>query len=211
MKDWGDVIGMTAMPTTGIAATAIFCLIFAWNEYAFAVLLTSGTAQTAPPFIPTILAVGGGIDWPAVAAGVAAFMAVKALGIYGVARVFGADHREALQRSALFAQGYIGRYSAHSTGTAIDLSFRRADGSGDDLRSGGGGTSRRPRAGRRPDARQGHHGEAGLLSMAERHGQREAVKQQRSVGQSGEHVGVRRVLQLPVSGRVRSTRAPAAP
>ena len=40
-----------------------------------------------------------------VAAGVAAFMAVKALGIYGVARAFGADHREALQRSALFAQG----------------------------------------------------------------------------------------------------------
>ena len=33
---------------TGIASTAIFCLIFAWNEYAFAVLLTSGTAQTAP-------------------------------------------------------------------------------------------------------------------------------------------------------------------
>ena len=28
--------------TTGIAATAIFCLIFAWNEYAFALLLTSG-------------------------------------------------------------------------------------------------------------------------------------------------------------------------
>ena len=32
--------------TTGIAATAIFCLIFSWNEYAFALLLTSGTAQT---------------------------------------------------------------------------------------------------------------------------------------------------------------------
>ena len=32
---------------TGIASTAIFCLIFAWNEYALAVLLTSGTAQTA--------------------------------------------------------------------------------------------------------------------------------------------------------------------
>ena len=31
---------------TGIAATAIFCLIFSWNEYAFAVLLTSGRAQT---------------------------------------------------------------------------------------------------------------------------------------------------------------------
>ena len=44
---------------TGIASTAIFCLIFSWNEYAFAVLLTSGTAQTAPPFIPTIIGVGG--------------------------------------------------------------------------------------------------------------------------------------------------------
>ena len=59
--------------TTGIAATAIFCLIFAWNEYAFAVLLTSGTAQTAPPFIPTIIGVGGQ-DWPAVAAGATLFL-----------------------------------------------------------------------------------------------------------------------------------------
>lgn len=58
---------------TGIASTAIFCLIFAWNEYAFAVLLTSGTAQTAPPFIPTIIGVGGQ-DWPAVAAGVTLFL-----------------------------------------------------------------------------------------------------------------------------------------
>lgn len=58
---------------TGIASTAIFCLIFAWNEYAFAVLLTSGTAQTAPPFIPTIIGVGGR-DWPAVAAGATIFL-----------------------------------------------------------------------------------------------------------------------------------------
>jgi multiple sugar transport system permease protein len=58
---------------TGIASTAIFCLIFAWNEYAFAVLLTSGTAQTAPPFIPTIIGVGG-MDWPAVAAGATLFL-----------------------------------------------------------------------------------------------------------------------------------------
>lgn len=58
---------------TGIASTAIFCLIFAWNEYAFAVLLTSGTAQTAPPFIPTIIGVAGK-DWPAVAAGATAFL-----------------------------------------------------------------------------------------------------------------------------------------
>ncbi|MEJ8569932.1 carbohydrate ABC transporter permease [Microbaculum marinum] len=58
---------------TGIAATAIFCLIFSWNEYAFALLLTSGTAQTAPPFIPTIIGEGG-LDWPAVAAGATLFL-----------------------------------------------------------------------------------------------------------------------------------------
>jgi multiple sugar transport system permease protein len=58
---------------TGIAATAIFCLIFAWNEYAFAVLLTSGDAQTAPPFIPIIIGEGGQ-DWPAIAAGTTLFL-----------------------------------------------------------------------------------------------------------------------------------------
>ena len=57
---WKVVLPQAA---TGIAATAIFCLIFAWNEYAFAVLLTSGTAQTAPPFIPIIIGEGGQ-DWP---------------------------------------------------------------------------------------------------------------------------------------------------
>jgi multiple sugar transport system permease protein len=59
--------------TTGIAATSIFCLIFAWNEYAFALLLTSGHAQTAPPFIPNIIGEGG-FDWPAVAAGTTLFL-----------------------------------------------------------------------------------------------------------------------------------------
>ncbi len=58
---------------SGIAATAIFCLIFSWNEYAFALLLTSGEAQTAPPFIPQIIGEGG-LDWPAVAAGTTLFL-----------------------------------------------------------------------------------------------------------------------------------------
>jgi multiple sugar transport system permease protein len=58
---------------TGIAATAIFCLIFAWNEYAFASLLTSGDAQTMPPFIPFIIGEGGQ-DWPAVAAATTLFV-----------------------------------------------------------------------------------------------------------------------------------------
>ncbi len=58
---------------TGIAATAIFCLIFSWNEYAFVLLLTSGQAQTAPPYIPLIIGEGG-LDWPAVAAGTTLFL-----------------------------------------------------------------------------------------------------------------------------------------
>ena len=40
---------------------------------AFVSLLTSGTAQTAPPFIPTIIGEGGQ-DWPAVAAGTTIFL-----------------------------------------------------------------------------------------------------------------------------------------
>jgi multiple sugar transport system permease protein len=54
--------------TTGIAATAVFCFITAWNEYAFALMLTNREAQTAPPFIPS--QVGSGLtDWTTIAAG----------------------------------------------------------------------------------------------------------------------------------------------
>ncbi|MBL8531764.1 MAG: cation:proton antiporter [Hyphomonadaceae bacterium] len=44
-------------------------------------------------------------EWRLIGAGVLAFMIVKALGIYAIARLFKADHREALHRAALFAQG----------------------------------------------------------------------------------------------------------
>ncbi|MGD9814247.1 MAG: monovalent cation:proton antiporter-2 (CPA2) family protein [Hyphomonadaceae bacterium] len=44
-------------------------------------------------------------DWRIIAAGVVAFMAVKALGIYAVARLFKASHYAAIRRAALFAQG----------------------------------------------------------------------------------------------------------
>lgn len=44
-------------------------------------------------------------EWQMIAAGVAAFMIVKAIGIYVVARLFKADHHESLRRAALFAQG----------------------------------------------------------------------------------------------------------
>ncbi|MGE3249063.1 MAG: monovalent cation:proton antiporter-2 (CPA2) family protein [Hyphomonadaceae bacterium] len=44
-------------------------------------------------------------DWQIVAIGLAAFMVIKALAIFAVARVFKADWREALERAVLFAQG----------------------------------------------------------------------------------------------------------
>lgn len=58
---------------TGIAATTVFCLIFAWNEYAFALMLTSDTARTAPPSIATMLG-RGGIEWSAIAVGSLGFL-----------------------------------------------------------------------------------------------------------------------------------------
>src|SRR3954451_14874051 len=58
---------------TGIAATAVFCFITAWNEYAFALMMTNRAAQTAPPFIPAQL--GSGItDWTVIAAGTLLFL-----------------------------------------------------------------------------------------------------------------------------------------
>jgi multiple sugar transport system permease protein len=58
---------------TGIAATAVFCLIFAWNEYAFALMLTSDTARTAPPSIVSNLG-RGGIEWSTIAGGTLGFL-----------------------------------------------------------------------------------------------------------------------------------------
>lgn len=58
---------------TGIAATTVFCFIFAWNEYAFALMLTTDKARTAPPSIPSVLGTGG-IEWAAIAAGSLGFL-----------------------------------------------------------------------------------------------------------------------------------------
>ncbi len=64
--------------TTGIAATAVFCFITAWNEYAFALMMTNRTAQTAPPYIPSQL--GSGLtDWTVIAAGSLLFLIPVAL------------------------------------------------------------------------------------------------------------------------------------
>ena len=58
---------------TGMAATAVFCFITAWNEYAFALIMTNRNAQTAPPYIPS--QVGSGLpDWTVIAAGTFLFL-----------------------------------------------------------------------------------------------------------------------------------------
>jgi multiple sugar transport system permease protein len=67
---WKIVLPQSA---TGIAATAVFCFITAWNEYAFALMMTTREAQTAPPFIPSQL--GPGMrDWTSIAAGTFLFL-----------------------------------------------------------------------------------------------------------------------------------------
>ena len=64
---------MLPQAATGIEATTVFAFIFAWNEYAFALMLTSETARTAPPAIATMQG-RGGIEWSAIAAGSLAFL-----------------------------------------------------------------------------------------------------------------------------------------
>jgi multiple sugar transport system permease protein len=57
----------------GIAATAVFALIFSWNEFVFAVFLASSdAARTAPPAIAGLIG-GTTIDWGLVAASAMTF------------------------------------------------------------------------------------------------------------------------------------------
>lgn len=62
-------------------------------------------------------------EWQLIAAGVVAFMLVKAFGIYAIARLSGAPQHEAINRSALFAQGgefAFVLYAAALTGGVMD-------------------------------------------------------------------------------------------
>jgi multiple sugar transport system permease protein len=68
---------------TGIAATAVFCLIFAWNEYAFALMLTSERARTAPPSIPSVVGTAGR-EWAATAAGALLFLIPVVIVVFAV-------------------------------------------------------------------------------------------------------------------------------
>lgn len=62
---------------TGMAVTAVFCLISAWNEYGFAVTLNQTTdyAKTVPVYFAGLQGDVSGIPWPQVAAGALVFVA----------------------------------------------------------------------------------------------------------------------------------------
>ena len=58
----------------GILATAVFSLIFTWNEFTFAVFLTGATSRTVPPAIAGLLG-GQSTPWGLVAAAAMVFAA----------------------------------------------------------------------------------------------------------------------------------------
>lgn len=60
---------------TGMAVTAVFCLIAAWNEYGFAATLAGQTAVTVPVYFAGLQGNINGIPWPRVAAGTLLFVA----------------------------------------------------------------------------------------------------------------------------------------
>ncbi len=117
---------MTAAALLVVLGTALFMqwggLSMAMGAFLAGVLLSESTFRhqleaDVEPFRGILLglfflSVGMSLDlsvvvseWGLILAGVAAFMVVKAAGIYAVARLFRAGRREAIQRAALFAQG----------------------------------------------------------------------------------------------------------
>ena len=58
---------------TGMAVTAVFCLISAWNEFAFAVTLNPKNVVTVPVFFAMLNIPTGPLPWHKIAAGVLIF------------------------------------------------------------------------------------------------------------------------------------------
>jgi len=61
--------------STGMAVTAVFCLISAWNEYGFALTLNHSGAITVPAYFAGLQGNIEGMPWPQVAAGALVFVA----------------------------------------------------------------------------------------------------------------------------------------
>jgi len=60
---------------TGMAVTAVFCLISAWNEYGFAMTLNSSGAVTVPAYFAGLQGNIQGMPWSQISAGALVFVA----------------------------------------------------------------------------------------------------------------------------------------
>lgn len=60
---------------TGMAVTAVFCLISAWNEFGFAMTLNNYETQTVPVYFAGLQGKIEGVPWPQIAAGMMIFVA----------------------------------------------------------------------------------------------------------------------------------------
>lgn len=60
---------------TGMAVTAVFCLIASWNEFAFAMTLNNNQAKTVPVYFAGLQGNIEGVPWPQIAAGMVIFVA----------------------------------------------------------------------------------------------------------------------------------------
>ncbi|NOT31693.1 MAG: carbohydrate ABC transporter permease [Planctomycetes bacterium] len=68
---WRIIVPQAA---TGMAVTAVFCLISAWNEYGFALTLNHSGAITVPAYFAGLQGSIEGMPWPQVAAGALVFV-----------------------------------------------------------------------------------------------------------------------------------------
>jgi multiple sugar transport system permease protein len=60
--------------STGMAVTAVFCLIAAWNEFGFAMTLNNYEARTVPAYFAGLQGNIEGVPWPQIAAGMTIFV-----------------------------------------------------------------------------------------------------------------------------------------
>jgi multiple sugar transport system permease protein len=60
---------------TGMAVTAVFCLISSWNEFGFAMTLNNYEATTVPVYFAGLQGNIQGVPWPQIAAGMMIFVA----------------------------------------------------------------------------------------------------------------------------------------
>ena len=61
--------------STGMAVTAVFCLISSWNEFGFAMTLNNYDAKTVPVYFAGLQGNIEGVPWPQIAAGMMIFVA----------------------------------------------------------------------------------------------------------------------------------------